>query len=175
MNHLGGERHRESVSHVTGYSAKAQCTGNPAYLEPNSQSLQKPIEGVYQKKIEDKSRIGCSVNQKHAEKPEPPKPTRNQSPFKTLIPDDTTLISAKLASNRKQQHRIRYPKRDATLHPHGCRVKGERAAQREAQMTPCTGKTTTTQQRKVFTKRQTDTTKRPENANAVWRMARLES
>ena len=27
----------------------------------------------------------------------------------------------------------------------------------------------------VFTKRQTDTTKRPDHANAVWRMARLES
>jgi hypothetical protein len=101
--------------------------------------MQKPVEGRV-KKIEDRSRIGCSVNQKHAEKPEPPKPTRNQSPFKTLIPHDTTLISAKLASNRKQQHRIRYPKRDATPHPHGCGVKGERAAQREAQMTPCTGK-----------------------------------
>jgi hypothetical protein len=29
--------------------------------------------------------------------------------------------------------------------------------------------------KKVFTKRQTDTTKRPDYANAVWRMARLES
>jgi hypothetical protein len=146
MNHLGGERHRGSVSYVTGYSATAQRTGNPAYLEPNSGSLQKPIEGLSEK-IEDRSRIGCSVNQKHAEKPEPPKPTRNQSPFKTLIPHDTTLISAILASNRKQQHRIRYPKRDATPHPHGCGVKGERAAQREAQMTPCIGKTTTHQQK----------------------------
>jgi hypothetical protein len=47
MNHLGGERHRGSVSYVTGYSATAQRTGNPAYLEPISGSLQKPIEGVY--------------------------------------------------------------------------------------------------------------------------------
>jgi hypothetical protein len=34
---------------------------------------------------------------------------------------------------------------------------------------------TTTQQRKDYTKRQTDTTIRPDYANAVWRMARLES
>jgi hypothetical protein len=26
--------------------AKAQCTGNPAYLEPNRDSLQKPIGGL---------------------------------------------------------------------------------------------------------------------------------
>jgi hypothetical protein len=124
MNHLGGEIQQTSLNRNTGYSDQTHCTGNPAYLEPNSGSLQKPIEGVYQKKIEDRSRIGCSVNQKHAEKPEPPKPTRNQSPFKTLIPHDTTLISAKLASNRKQQHRIRYPKRRCNPAPAMMRSEG---------------------------------------------------
>jgi hypothetical protein len=34
---------------------------------------------------------------------------------------------------------------------------------------------TTTHQQKDYTKRQTDTTKRPDHTNAVWRMARLES
>jgi hypothetical protein len=58
--------------------------------------------------------IACSVNQKHAEKPEPPKPTRNQSPFKTLIAEDTTLISAKLASKRIQQLGYAIQKGDAT-------------------------------------------------------------
>ena len=42
-------------------------------------------------------------------------------------------------------------------------------------MTPHTGKQQRRTNRKVFTKRQTDTTIRPDHANAVWRMARLES
>jgi hypothetical protein len=42
----GGERQRKSASSDTGYSEKAQCTGTPAYLEPNSNTLQKPIGGL---------------------------------------------------------------------------------------------------------------------------------
>jgi hypothetical protein len=42
-------------------------------------------------------------------------------------------------------------------------------------MTPHTGKNNDAPTRKVFTKRQTDTTIRPDHTNAVWRMARLES
>jgi hypothetical protein len=42
---MGGENQRGSLNRITGYSEKAQCTGNPAYLEPNSQSMQKPIGG----------------------------------------------------------------------------------------------------------------------------------
>jgi len=80
-----------------------------------SDSLQKPVEGLSEK-IEDRSRIGCSVNQRHAEKPEPPQLTRNQSPFKTLIAQDATLISAKLASKRIQQLEYVIQKGDATLH-----------------------------------------------------------
>ena len=39
---LGGEPRRECLSYVSGYSVKAQRTGNPpSYQEPNSQSLQK--------------------------------------------------------------------------------------------------------------------------------------
>jgi len=42
----GGERQRSSLSIVSGYSARAQCTGNNAYLEPNRNRMQKPIEGL---------------------------------------------------------------------------------------------------------------------------------
>jgi hypothetical protein len=38
---MGGESHRANLSRFPGYSAKAQCTGNP----PHSGSLQKTIEG----------------------------------------------------------------------------------------------------------------------------------
>ena len=64
---LGGENQRGSIIHDTGYSEKAQCTGNQrSYLEPITNSMHEPIEGVYRvtKKIEDRSRIGCRVNQK---------------------------------------------------------------------------------------------------------------
>ena len=44
----GGESQKSKALLNAGYSDKAQCTGNtPSYLEPNSQSLQKTIEGVY--------------------------------------------------------------------------------------------------------------------------------
>jgi hypothetical protein len=59
MNRLGGENQQTSLNHSKGYSIKAQLTGNPAYLEPNSDSMQKPIEGPS---------IGYRFNQKHAEK-----------------------------------------------------------------------------------------------------------
>ena len=78
--------------------------------------MQKTYRGGLSEKIEDRSHIDCSVNQKHAEKPEPPKPTRNQSPFKTLIAEDTTLILAKLASKRIQQLGNTIQKEDATPH-----------------------------------------------------------
>ena len=42
---LGGESQKASLNQVTGYSKKAQCTGNPAYLEPNRNTLQKSIGG----------------------------------------------------------------------------------------------------------------------------------
>jgi hypothetical protein len=56
---MGGESQKASLNQVTGYSTYAQFTGNPAYLEPNSQSMQKPVEG--------RSRIGCRINQNHDE------------------------------------------------------------------------------------------------------------
>jgi hypothetical protein len=43
---LGGGSQQGSLSHVLGYSVKAQCTGKPSYLEPISGSMQKPIEGL---------------------------------------------------------------------------------------------------------------------------------
>ncbi len=57
---LGGERHRSSLNHNTGYSAKAQRNGTQSCLEPNSQSLQKTVgEG---------GRIGAFSPQNHVEK-----------------------------------------------------------------------------------------------------------
>ena len=43
---LGGEIQRKSLNHTSGYSEEAQRIGKPAYLEPNSDSMQKPIEGL---------------------------------------------------------------------------------------------------------------------------------
>ena len=80
---LGGERQRSSVGFDTGYSEKAHCIGKPAYLEPNSNSMQKPIEGsiLLLKNVEDRSAIGGSRNQKHAEKTE--RSSHSQTPHKT--------------------------------------------------------------------------------------------
>jgi len=101
---------------------------NHSYLEPISQCMQKPIGGrsvmalfttknkACHTKVQPIYRGGIACSKRISP---------SKTPFKTLIPDDTTLISAIFASNRIQQHRIRYPKRDATPHPHGCGVKGE--------------------------------------------------
>jgi len=43
---VGGENQQGSLIKVTGYSVTAHCTGKPAYLEPNSNSMQKPIGGL---------------------------------------------------------------------------------------------------------------------------------
>src|SRR3989337_1045101 len=43
---MGGEKQRSRLTHATGYSEKAQCTGKPSYLQPISSSMQKPVEGV---------------------------------------------------------------------------------------------------------------------------------
>jgi hypothetical protein len=40
MHARGGDLERGSL-HFSGYSSQAHCTGEPAYLEPNSQSMQK--------------------------------------------------------------------------------------------------------------------------------------
>ena len=45
MHVSGGELERGSLTHFTGYSEKAQCTGNTAYLEPNSNRMQKTYRG----------------------------------------------------------------------------------------------------------------------------------
>jgi hypothetical protein len=46
MRVWGGDLERGGLTFFTGYSAKAQCTGKPAYLQPNSQSMQKPVGGL---------------------------------------------------------------------------------------------------------------------------------
>ncbi len=43
---LGGESQQGRLSHISGCSANAYSIGKPSYLEPNSNSLQKSIEGV---------------------------------------------------------------------------------------------------------------------------------
>ena len=42
----GGERQRSRVCSVLGCSVKAHCTGKSSYLEPNRDTMQKPIGGV---------------------------------------------------------------------------------------------------------------------------------
>ena len=57
---MGGEKQKSSLTHEQGYSEKAQCIGKPSYLESNSGSLQKPIEG--------RVAIGEKRNQYHVKK-----------------------------------------------------------------------------------------------------------
>jgi len=69
---MGGEKQRGSSCQFSGYYTKAQCTGKPpSYLEPNSQSMHRTIEGDYPaaEKIEDRVTIGEKSNQNHVEKP----------------------------------------------------------------------------------------------------------
>ena len=42
-----GEESKRQPYNFSGYSATAQRTGKPSYLEPTSQSMQKTVEGVY--------------------------------------------------------------------------------------------------------------------------------
>jgi hypothetical protein len=113
---LGGDLERAGLTQFSGYSAIAQCTGKPAYLEPNSNSMQKPIGGLSSLNVTNYLKRGYSLS----DTPE----HSSKSPFATLIPRDTTLILAKTASKTIQQNRIHH-QRDATPHPHGCGVKGE--------------------------------------------------
>jgi hypothetical protein len=66
---MGGENQKGSLKQFSGYFTKAQCTGKLSYLEPISQSLHVPTEGVYRKteKIEDRVAIGEKHNQNHVE------------------------------------------------------------------------------------------------------------
>jgi len=71
---LGGETQQISLNRKMGYSAKAQFTVKPSYLEPNSDSMQKPIEGL--------STPACptqqhAITQKHTQHPT----TTNQNQF----------------------------------------------------------------------------------------------
>jgi len=90
---VGGENQQGSLIKVTGYSVTAHCTGKPAYLEPNSNSMQKPIGGLLAllKNVEDRSAIGGSRNQKHAEKTE--RNSHSQTPHKTGKTQAKTNIS----------------------------------------------------------------------------------
>ena len=50
MLFMGGESQRVIFSVFSGYSSQAQYTGKPAYLDPNSQIMQKIGGGVYRHK-----------------------------------------------------------------------------------------------------------------------------
>jgi hypothetical protein len=43
---MGGESQKGSLNKVTGFSAIARCTGEPAYLKPISDYMQEPVEGL---------------------------------------------------------------------------------------------------------------------------------
>ena len=88
MCHVGGENQRGSLNGNSGYSAKAQCTGNtPSYLEPIRDSLQIPIEGLLRKlkNVGGEVTIDEKTNQKHVENSSAklPKPSMRQ-PIYTL-------------------------------------------------------------------------------------------
>jgi hypothetical protein len=42
----GGESRRDCFSYVSGCSKKAQCIGKLSYLDPNRNTMQKPIGGL---------------------------------------------------------------------------------------------------------------------------------
>ncbi len=46
MLFMGGESQRVILSLFSGYSSQPQCTGKPSYLQPNRNTMQKPIEGL---------------------------------------------------------------------------------------------------------------------------------
>jgi hypothetical protein len=67
---MGGENQKGSSCQFSGYSTTAQFIGKPpSYLEPNSQSMHRTIEGVYPaaEKIEDRVAIGAKTAQNHVE------------------------------------------------------------------------------------------------------------
>ena len=65
----GGESQRSRLISFRANSAKAKCTGKPAYLEPISGSMHVPIEGVYRtaEKIEERVAIEEKSNRNHVE------------------------------------------------------------------------------------------------------------
>ena len=114
MDLRGGEVERGRLRQFAGYSATAQCTGMPAYLEPNSGSLHGTIEGVYRaaEKIEDRSRIGEEHNQKHVEKQRQAylEPNRNRmhKPIEGLLAHSFTRLikrGVNTESNSSQPNR----------------------------------------------------------------------
>ena len=181
---LGGDFQKGSLNHVTGYSATAQCTGKPSYLEPNSQSMQKTIEGLLVLELlatngmlEKEARTYLERIRNSMQKPIEGLSTRashqtqtatNNRHIQTLIPSDTTLISATNASKTVLANYAKSSQKQMQRRTHtGCSVKGE---SNRLENTRIQNDTTHRQQqrrahknkRKRFTKRQTNTTKRPD-------------
>jgi hypothetical protein len=64
----GGDKRRVSrLASAVQSAPHWNASAKPAYLQPNSGSLQKPIEGLPEK-IEDRSAIGAFSNQNHVKK-----------------------------------------------------------------------------------------------------------
>ena len=106
----------------------ARCIGTRSYLEPNSQSMQKPIGGLSEK-IEDRSAIGGSRNQKHAEKTQRHSIKKRQSRAKTNISQFTLILSSEkkhaLLSRMRRRNAIRHSHQ--TLHLQKLRLVGDSA------------------------------------------------
>ena len=159
---------RGSLNHRAGYSETAQCTGKPSYLERIRNSMQKPIEGLLAAKTPAfNKREGATITEYNSSinltKPEP---TRHRQPtLTTLIPPDDTLILTETASKTVRQHTNSHQKH-ATPQPHGCGVKGEPNRKQSGTQNDTTHRqqkaTHTKTYEKCFTKRQTNTTKRPD-------------
>ena len=178
---MGGDFQKGSLNHVTGYSATAQCTGKPSYLEPNSQSMQKTIEGLLVLELlatngmlEKEARTYLERIRNSMQKPIEGLSTRashqtqtatNNRHIQTLIPSDTTLISATNASKTVLANYAKPSKKHATPHSQEYGVKGEQNRKHARIQNDTMHRQTATHtknKRKRFTKRQTNTTKRPD-------------
>ena len=143
------------MNHETGYSDKAQCTGKPAYLEPNSDTMQEPIGGLLAQSFSVLyKREGATVTE-HISSPDPAKNRHRQPTLATLIPKDDILIFCESAS-KTALAKYAKPSKHATpcSQEHG--VKGEpNRKQSGFRMTPRTNNSDAHKKyEKVFTKRQ---------------------
>ena len=99
--------------------------------------------------------------------------------FVTLIPEDTTLISATNASKTVlAKLRQAIPKQDATPQPHGCGVKGEPNRKHARIQNDTMYRQQKATHTKIYERFSPNAKQIPPNGptcHAVWRMARLES
>ena len=125
---VGGEIQRSSLTHDTGYSEKAQCTGNKSsYLEPNSGSLQKIVE--------DRSRIAGFLSQYMLENAVRTYLKRirktMQKPIEGVDDVSFSALNKGGVSNREQQNTANSTKAQKTAH----RTPQQHAATKKTQIT----------------------------------------